>query len=136
MRYSIVILLAISMIAMPLYVLGASEDCCGPAGSAVAMTIGEGSMAMGDECCCLPMDMLGQTGQSGDSDQENDPFGPCDDGSCPSSCCAGVTQTMLSLSGPVRLVPAPMCMDALNVQPQRALPQPHLQRLKRPPRVV
>tara|TARA_A100001391_G_scaffold162251_1_gene121223 strand:+ start:1137 stop:1553 length:417 start_codon:yes stop_codon:yes gene_type:complete len=138
MRYFIVILLAIGMIALPLHVLGSSEDCCGtPADAAVSVVDGmDMSMDMGEDCCCLSFD-ADHTDQSKAPDRDDDSDrSPCDDGNCPASCCAGVTQTMLAFSGSVRFSETSTSLEVLNVQAQRALPQPHLQRLKRPPRVV
>jgi|GEM_PF-7065997 len=142
MRYFIVILLAIGMLAMPLYVLGSSEDCCGtPADATVSIVDGmdmsmDLSMGMGEDCCCISFD-ADQSDQSRAPDRDDDTDrSPCDDGNCPASCCAGMTQTMLAFSGSVRFSETSTSFDVLNVQAQRALPQPHLQRLKRPPRVV
>ncbi len=138
MRYFIVILLALSMLAMPLYVLGSSEDCCGT-GADATMGVADGmslSMDMGEDCCCISFD-ADQSDQSRAPDRDDDSDrSPCDDGNCPASCCAGMTQTMLALSGSVRFSETSTSLGVLNVQAQRALPQPHLQRLKRPPRVV
>tara|TARA_R110002072_G_scaffold42064_22_gene119283 strand:- start:188963 stop:189397 length:435 start_codon:yes stop_codon:yes gene_type:complete len=144
MRYFIVILLALSMLAMPLYVLGSSEDCCGSAADAT-MSVADGmsmatsmdmSMGMDEDCCCILFD-ADNPDQSKAPDQDGDQDrSPCDDGNCPASCCSGVTQTMLALSGSVRFSETSTSLEVLNVQAQRALPQPHLQRLKRPPRVV
>jgi len=130
MRLFIVILLINALMVMPLSGFGLSDrGCCPIEDNANAIDIGEAQRV---DMCCSPT-----TNQSEDSedDQSRTPE-PCDDADCPITCCTTTAPAAYVL--PIIKVQGQSFRSEALVLPcvEFELDQPHLLRLKRPPRAV
>ena len=125
MRILIVNLLAIAMLVMLLHGSFLVALCnCANIGDVVYTQ----PKSLTDSCCS-------QTSDESSDDSDQRPL-PCDEDDCPAMCCTGTIQPVFA---PLHLPKWPNVQPVIRVELPRfesELPQPHLLRLKRPPRTV
>jgi len=130
MRLFIVILLLNALVVMPLSGIGLSDrDCCPINENAYAIDVNETQRV--DKCCSPATDQSEDT----EDDQPRSPE-PCDDADCPITCCATTAPAAYVL--PITKVQGQSFRSKALVLAciEFDLDQPHLLRLKRPPRAV
>jgi hypothetical protein len=127
MRLFVVILLVNALMAMPLIGFGLSERGCCRSGQDI-YAIDVDVVQPIDKCC----------GVSGEQSEDNQPEAPapCDDGECPMTCCATTASAAFVLPSSKRLTKSFRVTSVVLPSIEMNLGQPHLLRLKRPPRTV
>ncbi len=130
MRQLISILLIQALVLLPFQGYALSERCCGIENELQTTASQSSDSGTMDGSCCF----------GAEPDQESVdkqyPDTPCEDGQCPSRCCTAVAHPAFVLPSTARWIVTrlPDLQDSPKVELD--LTQPHLLRLKRPPRLV
>lgn len=128
MRLVLVILLTNAILLGSVMSIGRSGSCdCIQNSDMPDSSITQSDGVASGGCCDLS--------QPGEDDQPSDPE-PCDSDTCPDSCCMTMPSPVMgSISGTQISVDIGVA-DHVFTDSGCELPQPHLLRLKRPPRVA
>ncbi|MFK7760485.1 MAG: hypothetical protein AB8C13_11150 [Phycisphaerales bacterium] len=148
MRALISILLAYSMVVLPLQSFALSACACEPTqtlNQAFNQSLNQSPDSNQDQfsaqtqpadSCCSPATPNQSSNLPTDQTNPDEPSAPCNDSQCPARCCVGSVQPSFVIPAATNPRPA---QQPQTLQPAAFacdLPQPHLQRLKRPPKTA
>ena len=126
MNRLVVILFALSLVAMPLR-LFAPEVCdC----STESHMVASGDEQVETSSCCNS-----ESGRSTEDGSPQDPDEPCNNCECPMQCC-GISQTLVALPAIVKGAMPRLASERIGYTTQVDCGSLHTSRLKRPPRYL
>jgi len=126
MRYFLAILMVNALVVMPLNVMWLSDGCSCVSADSISTS---NEVVQSTSSCCLEVD------EQPEDDSAPSPL-PCDEGHCPTACCTTVVHAAFVSRSLAELIESNRIEAVSEPCVEFDLLQPHLLRLKRPPRIV